>query len=156
MVCLDSVFFVTSSNEDQRAAELPVGPSSCIRVRVTYGTKAKLPRNLEARLYSAVRTASLAGTVVCIYFLNQNSIRCGNNHNIAAASSVCWALAYANMDIASTAEGRPSQDIDRTNITEGLHDGGRSGGHPEIFANGKLPVGGDDNKFQRAIAAWRR
>lgn len=60
------------------------------------------------------------------------------------------------MDIASTAEGRSSQDIDRNNITEGLHDGGRSGGRPEALANGTLPVGGDDNKFQRAIAAWRR
>ncbi len=64
-------------------------------------------------------------------------------------------LTYANMDIASTAEGRPSHDTDRNNIIKGLQDGGRSDGHPEALANGTLHVGGDDNKFQRAIAAWR-
>jgi len=59
------------------------------------------------------------------------------------------------MDIASTAEGRPSHDTDRNSIIEGLRDGGRSDGHPEALANETLHVGGDDNKFQRAIAAWR-
>lgn len=59
------------------------------------------------------------------------------------------------MDIASTAEGRPSHDIDRNSNIEGLRDGGRSGGDSIAVANGTLHAADGDNKFQRAIAAWR-
>ena len=59
------------------------------------------------------------------------------------------------MDVASTAEGRPSHDTDRNGNNAESQDDERGNSYSEIVANGQLTVGDGDNKFQRAIAAWR-
>jgi len=59
------------------------------------------------------------------------------------------------MDIASTAEGRRSHDADRNAVDEGSKNEDRDSGHSQTVANGLLNVADSDNKFQKAIAAWR-
>lgn len=59
------------------------------------------------------------------------------------------------MDIASTAEGRQAQDTDRNGISEGASEENTASSHSNTAANGTPNVAEGENKFQRAIAAWR-
>ncbi|KAI9876339.1 MAG: hypothetical protein M1830_006736 [Pleopsidium flavum] len=59
------------------------------------------------------------------------------------------------MDIASTGEGRRSHDTDRNGVDEGIKDEARGSSHPQTVANGIINIADGDNKFQKAIAAWR-